>query len=117
MDIEELRDFCLSLEGVEEKTPFGKFAKRYDSILVFYVKGHMFCLTDLDNCTYAGIRTTPEKYAELLEKYSSAQKSFNRAMRYWLQISFGGDCPDSEILSLIADSYNIIKQKYSERCR
>lgn len=33
MNIEELRDFCLSLKGTEEKMPFD------DKTLVFYVKG------------------------------------------------------------------------------
>ena len=36
MNIEELREYCLSMEGVTEKTPFGKFARRFDSVLVFY---------------------------------------------------------------------------------
>lgn len=44
MDIEEFRKYCLSLGDVSEKMPFGKFAARYDSILAFYVYGHMFCL-------------------------------------------------------------------------
>ncbi len=38
MNIEDFRDYCLSLGNpgeVEEKTPFGKFARRYESILVF----------------------------------------------------------------------------------
>ena len=116
MNIEELRQFCLSLAGVEEKTPFGKFAKKYESILVFYVKGHMFCMTDIDNCTYVGLRTSPEKYTYLLEKYTSAERPFNPAMRYWLQINFGGDCPDSDIRNLITESYKIIKEKYT-RCK
>lgn len=47
MDIEEFRDFCLSMDGVTEKTPFGKFAKRYESILVFYILDHMFCNTSV----------------------------------------------------------------------
>lgn len=46
MNIEELRDFCLSLGDVTEKTPFGKFARRFDSVLAFYVCGHIFCMTD-----------------------------------------------------------------------
>lgn len=37
MDLTGLRDYCLSMDGVTEKTPFGRFARRFDSILVFYV--------------------------------------------------------------------------------
>ena len=49
MDIERFREYCLSMEGVTEKTPFGKFAARFDSIFVFYVCYHMFWMLDMDN--------------------------------------------------------------------
>lgn len=40
MNIEKFREYCLSLgDDVTEKTPFGKFARKYESILVFYVRG------------------------------------------------------------------------------
>ena len=65
MNIEELRDFCLSMEGVAEKTPFGKFARRYDSILVFYVCDRMFCLTDMDDFTSVTVKLTPDEIEEL----------------------------------------------------
>ncbi len=46
MNIEELRDYCLSLKGAEEKMPFG------DKALVFTVKDKMFCLTDIDSYSF-----------------------------------------------------------------
>lgn len=51
MNIEELREYCLSIEVVTEKIPFRKFARRFDSVLVFYILDHMFCLTDMDDFT------------------------------------------------------------------
>ncbi len=42
MNIEDYREFCLSLGAdVEEKLPFHKF-KNGEGVLVFYVMGHMF---------------------------------------------------------------------------
>ena len=42
MNIEDYRDFCLSIgTDVEEKLPFQKF-KSGEGVLVFYVMGHMF---------------------------------------------------------------------------
>lgn len=58
MELTLLRDYCLSMDGVTEKTPFGRFARRFDSILVFYVRNHMFCLTDMDDFTYVTVRLT-----------------------------------------------------------
>ena len=49
MNIEDYRDYCLSLgKDVEEKLPFTAF--RYASgVLAFYVHGHMFAFFDCDD--------------------------------------------------------------------
>ena len=40
MNIEDYREYCLSLgEDIEEKLPFQKF-KNGEGVLVFYVSGH-----------------------------------------------------------------------------
>ena len=61
MDIEEFRKYCLSLGDVSEKMPFGKFAARYDSILAFYVYGHMFCFIDIANFTFVNVKSTSDE--------------------------------------------------------
>ena len=43
MNVEEFREYCLSLPDVTEATPFEKFSKGKFTILVFYVNSHMFC--------------------------------------------------------------------------
>ena len=41
MNIEDYREYCLSLgEDIEEKLPFQKF-KNGEGVLVFYVMGHL----------------------------------------------------------------------------
>ena len=65
MNIEDFRDYCLSMDGVTEKTPFGKFARRYDSILVFYVLDHMFCFVDMDDFTSVTVKSTPDEVDEI----------------------------------------------------
>lgn len=117
MDIERLREYCLSLGDVAEKMPFGKFAARFDSILVFYVAGHMFCMTDIDDFRSVTVRSTPEELALLLERRSALSKPLNLSARYWVQVDFGGDIPESEIYGLIARSYEIVKAKYTPRSR
>lgn len=114
MDIEQLREYCLSFEGVTEKTPFGKFAARFDSVLVFYVCGHMFCMVDMDDSTYAVVKNTQERVAELLETRDSCQSLRNMCAKYWIQLNFGGDIHDAEILEMARQSYEIVKVKYSK---
>ena len=115
MTLEELYNYCNTQDGVTTKTPFGKFARRYDSILVFYVLDHMFCIIDMNNFTFVNVKTTPDKDIELLETRTSASRPLNPGLRYWIQINFNGDIPDSEIYSLVKQSYEIIKTKYTKK--
>lgn len=111
MNVEELREYCLSLGDVEEKIPFGKFARRYDSTLVFYVKGHMFCMFDLDDFTWVAMRSNAEEMEEIALNHTAVLPG-RRNMRLWLRIALGRDIPDSMILNLVSRAYNIIKDKY-----
>lgn len=115
MNIEEVREYCLAKEGVIEKTPFGKFARRFESILVFYVMGHIFCLTDMDEPDYVEVVSSSGEIDDLKDKYRSASGPGNRAMRNWIRLAYNGDIPDSEILRLIDTAYNLIKAKYSTK--
>lgn len=115
MNIEELREYCLSMEDVTEKTPFGKFARRYDSILVFYILDHMFCFADMDDFTSVTVISTPDEVEEIRMNHSSAGKPRNPALRYWLQIDLGGDIPDREIYDLVRRAYDIVKTRYTRK--
>ena len=115
MNIEEFRDYCLSMEGVTEKTPFGKFAHRYESILVFYILGHMFCFVDLDDFTSVTVKSTPDEVDEIRMNHSSVSNPLNQSLRHWIQLNLNGDISDSEIYSLVRRAYDIVKAKYSPR--
>lgn len=115
MDIESFREYCLSFEGVAEKTPFGKFAARFDSVLVFYVCGHIFCMIDINDFTSATVKGKPEKIAELHETRTACSNPRNMSPKYWIQLNFGGDIPDAEILSLVKQSYELVKAQYSAK--
>ena len=117
MDIEQFREYCLAFEGVTEKTPFGKFAARFDSILVFYVHDHMFCMLDMDNFTGVTVKGTPERIAELLETRCSCSSHRNMSSKYWIELSFGGDISESETMTMVRQSYEIVRKKYSRAVR
>lgn len=114
MNIEQLRDYCLSLGDVTEKIPFGKFARRYDSMLVFYVEGHMFCMADMDSFDSVTVRSTPDEMEEIRLRHITVEQPLNRAMKFWIQLNLNGDLTDSEILSLVKRAYTIIRQKYAK---
>jgi len=115
MNIEELREYCLSLGEVEEKMPFGKFARRYDSVLVFYVMGHMFCMTDIEDFGYVDVKSTPAELEALKSEHASLSAPLNKAMKDWVTLHLDGDIPDSKVYALIKRSYEIIKDKYTKK--
>ncbi len=115
MNIEDFREYCLSFDGVTEKMPFGKFARRYDSVLVFYVLDHMFCFTDIDDFTSVTVRLTPDEVGELRERRVSVSDPLNSSLRYWIQLNLGGDIGDGEILAFVSRAYDIVKNKYTPK--
>ncbi|MBD5305625.1 MAG: MmcQ/YjbR family DNA-binding protein [Bacteroides sp.] len=115
MNIEDFRDYCLSMDGVTEKTPFGKFAARFESLLVFYVLDHMFCMADMDCFTSVTVRSTAEEMEEIRMRYTSVESPGNKALRYWIQLNLDGDIPESEIYRLVKRSYEIVKALYTKK--
>ncbi len=115
MNIEELRDFCLAMDGVTEKTPFGKFARRYDSVLVFYILGHMFCLVDMDDFTSVTVKSTPSEVEELWSNHYSVSKPVNLNEHHWIDLRLKGDISDRQIFALVCRAYDIVKTKYTKK--
>ena len=59
MNIEDYREYCLSLgEDIEEKLPFQKF-KSGEGVLVFYVMGHMFSFFDCNDFSVISLKYYP----------------------------------------------------------
>lgn len=77
MNIEDYREFCLSLgEDVEERLPFTAF--RYASgVLVFYVCGHMFSFFDCDRFSVVTLKCQPDRIGELMAEHDYIGKPFN----------------------------------------
>ncbi len=109
-----LRDYCLAMEGMTEKTPFGKFSRRFESTLVFYVLDHMFCMADMDDFTSVSFRSTDEEIARITERYSAETTPVNKAMKFWLRVNLNEDMPDYEIYRLVSRAYDIVKDKFQK---
>ena len=115
MNLEEFREYCLSMEGVTEKTPFGKFARRYDSILVFYILDHMFSLVDIDDFTSVTVKSTPEEIDDIRMHRMSVSEPVNLSDKHWIQLNLNGDIPDREIYARVRRAYDIIKAKCTKK--
>lgn len=109
MNVEEFRDYCLSLPDVTEATPFEKFSRGRYTILVFYVKGHMFCYFNVDDFSNITIKCDPTSIAELTERYQAVGEPFNGNKRYWISVQPNSDLPDESLRELVRRSYEIVR--------
>lgn len=109
MNIEELREYCLSLPGVTEATPFEKFSRGKFTILVFYVSGHMFCYFNIDDFTAITLKGNPQEIVELKEHYQAIGEPFNGNKRHWMSVEMNSDVNDTMLKQLIKASYNLVK--------
>ena len=114
MNVEEYRDYCLSLgSDVEEKMPFGAF-NHASGVLVFYVKGHMFSFFDADNFGVVTLKCHPEHIDELKEQHPSIGNPYNLSPKHWIGVD--ARLASTHLLqTLTRESYEIVKSKYSKK--
>jgi len=105
MNVETLRDFCLSLPDVSEKMPFQAF-KAAKEILAFYVGGHIFCYFDIMKFDHITIKCAQSE--ELIERYMAAMPPYNMSKKSWVGIAPNQDITDQHLLQLITDSYHLV---------
>ncbi|MCE3280264.1 MAG: MmcQ/YjbR family DNA-binding protein [Bacteroidetes bacterium] len=103
MNIEELRDYCVSKKGVEETLPFGP------DTLVFKVIGKVFLLAGLDSSPLEfNVKCDPELAVELRDQYSSVIPGFHMNKKHWNTIMADGSVPDKKLKEWIDHSYEMV---------
>ncbi|MEZ4772037.1 MAG: MmcQ/YjbR family DNA-binding protein [Bacteroidia bacterium] len=103
MNIETLRNYCLSLKGVTESFPFG------EDTLVYKVMGKMFALSSFSNPTTANLKCDPEYALELREHYPEAiLPGYHMNKKHWNTVSLVDNLQESLIISLIDHSYELV---------
>lgn len=111
MDIEKLREYCISKKGVTEEFPFG------EDTLVFKVGGKMFALTSLDNDLWINLKCDPELAIELRERYPAVQPGYHMNKTHWNTVAIDGSVSDKLVCEWIDHSYNIVVGKLPKKMR
>ncbi len=109
MNIEDFRDFCLSLKSVTEDMPFD------DKTLVFKIKGKMFCLTRIENFSSINVKCDPEKAIELRAQYDAVQPGYHMSKIHWNTIQLDGSIDVKQIKDWVIDSYDLIVSGLSKK--
>lgn len=106
MNVEELREYCLSIKGVEECLPFD------DVSLVFKVMGKMFALLPLDSDFLSiSVKCDPDKAIELRDRYEAVESAYHFNKKYWNTLYPNRDLNDQEIKKWIRHSVDEVLKK------
>ncbi len=106
MNIEEVREYGLSLPSATERCPFGP------DTLALEIGGRMFCLIDLScEWDFYNLKADPDYGAELCERYSGIRPGYHMNKRHWTSVNYQGDVPDRLQKELIRQSYCQVAKK------
>ena len=106
MNIESLREYCLSNPGAEETLPFGP------DTLVYKVNGKAFLLTGPDNEDLRfNVKCDPDKAIELREEFSCVLPGWHMNKKHWNTIVVDGSVSDKQLKEWINHSYELVTAK------
>lgn len=105
MNIESLREYCISKKDVTESFPFG------DDTLVFKTQGRIFALANLEGDLRVNLKCDPGLAIELRERYSSVMPGYHMNKKHWNTVRIDGSVPDREVFSWVDNSYDLVSKK------
>lgn len=114
MNIEELRDYCLSVKGAWESFPFD------DTVLVFKIIDKMFAYIALeprDGCLRVEMKCDPARTLELRERYEGIGPGHFSNSILWNAVALESDVPDELIKELIDHSVEEVVNKFTRAKR
>ncbi len=105
MNIEEFRDYCLSLPCVEESMPFD------NETLVYKIGGKMFALATIEGFNHFAVKCQPKLAIELREKYTEVTPAYHFNKKHWNDISVEGCLKNKFQQEQIFASYMLVVNK------
>ena len=99
MNVETIREYCLSKKGVTESFPFD------DVSLVMKVLDKMFALIDLEGANSISLKCDPERAIELREHYAGIEGAYHFNKKYWNGVY------------LVDHSYEEVIKKFTKKLR
>ena len=110
MNVDWLRELCLSFPGATEQIQWG-------CDLLFKVGGKMFAITPLEPAPVClSFKASPEKFVELTERPGIIPAPY-LARAQWVALETRDALPQSELSSLLRESYEMIAAKLPKKIR
>jgi predicted DNA-binding protein (MmcQ/YjbR family) len=106
MNIEDLRQYCLTKPGAEETLPFGP------DTLVFKVAGKVLVLVGLEEEQLRfNVKCDPDKAIELREEYPCVLPGWHMNKKHWNTIVVDGSVSSKQLKEWIDWSYELVVGK------
>ena len=114
MNIEQVREYTLSLYGVTEDQPFG------DDIITFRLEGKIFvCLwlgDDKDSEPRLALKLSPERNEELRAQFSVVTPAYHWNKKHWSDVYYD-QLEDTQVKDWIRESYQLVASKLPKLVR
>ncbi len=118
MNIEQVRDYTLSLYGVTEDQPFG------DDIITFRLEGKIFlCLWvggskhDMkESAPRFAVKLSPERNEELREQFSAVTPAWHWNKKHWSDVYYEL-LDEAQVEEWIRESYLLVASKLPKAVR
>ena len=110
MNIEELREYCITKPFVEETFPFD------EETLVFKVMGKAFLLTSISSQPLQfNVKCNPETAIELREKYAYVLPGYHMNKKHWNTVVCESNANKKLLKQWIDDSYQLIVESLPKK--
>lgn len=111
IDMEEIREYCLSLPQTSEDMAFG------EEYLLLRVCGKIFACLGLARPDYFVVKCDPDLATELRDKYQDIEPAWHWNKKYWNQLRLSGTLTEDLFKALIRHSYSEVVKKLPKRVR
>ncbi|MBX3255855.1 MAG: MmcQ/YjbR family DNA-binding protein [Chitinophagaceae bacterium] len=106
MNVEQIREYCLSRSGAGESLPFGP------DVVVFKVDEKIFLLLSLDTTPVQfNVKCDPAKAEELRDEYACVLPGYHMNKKHWNTVVVDGSVSTRLLKEWINDSYELVRKK------
>lgn len=105
MYLDDIRDYALSLDDVEECFPFG------EETFVYKAGNKIFLLIGFDEEQMRiNVKCDPDEAIELRERYPFVIPGYHMNKKHWNTIIIDGSVPQQLIFDCIRNSHRLVKK-------
>ncbi len=103
----ELRAACLALPGAIETFSVGPGCSVFKA-----ANGKMFAVSVTSTQPVdVSVKCDPDRAADLRRQYDAVVEGYHLNRRHWITVTANADVPDSMVIELIEDSYDLVASR------